>query len=78
MIIDLNKKDDISRHINKDVYWGFNKKCLREYLSDLKRDDIWEVKNMTKDIFLSLHPNKNGYEIISDVLYNFLKKLKYV
>lgn len=78
MIIDLNKKDDITKHINKDSYWGFNNKCLREYLTELKRDDIWEVKNMTKDIFLSLHPNKIGYQIISDVLYNFLKKLKYV
>lgn len=78
MLIDLKPKDDVTKYINKTVYWGFGKKCFKQLLYEQKERDIWEKIETSKQDIGGIHPNKRGYEIISDEIYNFLKKINYV
>ena len=78
MVINLNKQDDRGQYINKERYWNYGSKTFREMLFETNRLDIWEQENVTHDIKPSLHPNKLGYGLICEEMYNFLKKLKIV
>ena len=75
MVINVLVEDDKTEFINKQRYWNFGKKTFRDFLFDLKGQDIWEYSNISVDNRPSLHPNKNGYELISEELYSFIKNL---
>ena len=74
MIINLDKKDDITNIINKSNYLGFNKKTIRDLLNDTNRLDIWEHQVTTFKTRATQHPNKKGHELISNELYNYIIK----
>lgn len=74
MVIDLDKKDDITNIINKSTYWEFNKKTIRDLLNDTNRLDIWEHQDTTFKTRATQHPNKDGYKLISQELYNYIVK----
>jgi hypothetical protein len=75
MLMDLHKKDDITHLIDKTYYWGFSKQTFRDFLNKNKKMDIWEYQDEKYQSRASQHPNKEGYEIIADELYKFIKKL---
>jgi len=75
MLINLHKKDDITHLIDKTNYWGFGQQTFRDYLNKNKKTDIWEYQDDKYKSRASQHPNKEGYEIIAEELYKFIKTL---
>jgi hypothetical protein len=75
MLIDLHKKDNITHLINEKPYWGFNNQTFRDFLNKNKKTDIWEYQDEKYKSRASQHPNKEGYEIIADEIYKFIKTL---
>jgi hypothetical protein len=76
MINDLDKKDSKLEIINQNYYWEFNKKTIRDLLNSTNRDDIWEHAENYKDR-PTQHPNIEGYRLISEIIYDFIKKTHY-
>jgi hypothetical protein len=76
MINDLDKKDSKLEIINQNYYWEFNKKTIRDLLNSTNRDDIWEHTENYKDR-PTQHPNIEGYRLISEIIYDFIKKCYY-
>jgi len=76
MIIDLHKKDDITNLVDKEKYWNFNKQIFRDFLNKTNRLDIWEYQDATYSTRATQHPNKIGYELIANELYEFIIKNK--
>ncbi len=76
MIIELNKDDDRLDIIDKKYYWQFGKKTIRDFLNDTNREDIWEHNENYKNR-PTQHPNIDGYKLISDMLYDFIIKVRY-
>jgi hypothetical protein len=76
MLIDLDKKDDITNLIDNSKYWEFNKQTFRDYLNKFKRLDIWENQNEQFETRASQHPNLEGYKLISEELYGYIKNNK--
>lgn len=74
MLIDLDKKDDVTHTIDKSTYWGFRKQTFRDFLNKTNRLDIWEHQDTTYDTRATQHPNKIGYNLISQELYNYIIK----
>ena len=74
MVINLEPKDDVTEHVNKKNYWKFGEKCFKEYLIDTKLENIWEPIEISKQDIGGIHPNKTGYEIIANELYNYIKR----
>lgn len=74
MVINLEPKDDVTEHINKKNYWKFGEKCFKEYLIDTKLENLWEPIEISKQDVGGIHPNKMGYEIIANELYNYIKR----
>lgn len=72
MFIDLHKKDNITHLINKTNYWGFKNKTFRDFLNTTNKLDIWEYQDVTYKTRATQHPNKNGYNLISEELYNYI------
>jgi hypothetical protein len=76
MITDLDRKDSKLEIINQNYYWEFNKKTIRDLLNSTNRDDIWEHIENYKDR-PTQHPNIEGYRLISEIIYDFIKKSHY-
>ena len=71
MVNNPSKDDDKTHLINKKNYWGFGKKTSRELINESNLENRWEA---IKPPEVAPHPNKNGYQIISDELYKFIKQ----
>lgn len=76
MVIDLHKKDDVTNLVDKEKYWKFNKDIVRDFLNRTNRLDIWEYQDATYSTRATQHPNKIGYELIANELYDFIIKNK--
>ena len=76
MLIDLDKKDNITHLIDNSKYWEFNKQTFRDYLNKIKRLDIWENQDEQFETRASQHPNLEGYKLISEELYGYIKNNK--
>jgi len=76
MLIDLDKKDNITHLIDNSKYWEFNKQTFRDYLNKEKRLDIWENQDEQFETRASQHPNLEGYKLISEELYGYIKNNK--
>jgi hypothetical protein len=74
MLIDLDKKDDVTHTIDKSTYWGFRKETFRDFLNKTNRLDIWEHQDTIYSTRATQHPNKEGYKLISEELYNYIVK----
>jgi hypothetical protein len=57
-------------------YWEFNKQTFRDYLNKEKRLDIWENQDEQFETRASQHPNLEGYKLISEELYGYIKNNK--
>jgi len=75
---DLMIKDDISKNIDKtnlidkNHYWGISNKTLKDLLINTNRKDVWGDGQHWKDLTEGKHPNKNGYKLIANELYDFI------
>ena len=72
MITDLNSKDDITHLINTNLYYHFTQKTLKDYLTETNAD-CFESKEILKNN-PAQHPNKLGYNLISEEFYNYIVK----
>lgn len=75
----MDKNIDKTQFIDKTHYWNFSKKTFRDFLNEKNRNDIWQDFKKPLNV-VGTHPNKTGYKIISEEIYNFLEKneiLKY-
>lgn len=66
-------KNNFTYLIDYSTIFGKLETTTREMLKKTKRTDIWEVEQ-NYDIVSTQHPNKKGYEIIANELYNFIIK----
>jgi lysophospholipase L1-like esterase len=71
---DIHSTIDKTHLIDELHYWKFKNKTFKDYLSDTHRKDVWEDGFHWLPNTDGKHPNKNGYEIIADELYNFIVK----
>jgi lysophospholipase L1-like esterase len=71
MIIDINKDDDRTSHISKDLYWNFSLKTLKDHLIDLNDTSLWE-DNLPFGSAPGKHPSITGYKKIAEELYRFI------
>ncbi len=71
-IINLQPSDDVLFLINSKSYWGFNKITFRDFLNKTNRLDIWEYQDANFKTRATQHPNKEGYKLISEELYNYI------
>jgi hypothetical protein len=71
-IIDLEPSDDVRFLIDVKPYWGFNKTTFRDFLNNTNRLDIWEHQDANFKTRATQHPNKEGYKLISEELYNYI------
>jgi len=70
MIVDLNEKDDVSNMIKTKYYLEYRKKTMRDILQETKLDCFEDIKMISKNP--AQHPNKMGYNLISEELYNYI------
>jgi hypothetical protein len=74
MVQSLNKEDDITYLINKTNYWGFSKISIEQWMmKNYSGQSIWEKKT-PNPMKIAQHPNKEGYKLISEELYNYIVK----
>jgi hypothetical protein len=73
MVNNPNKIDDRTYLINKVNYWNFGVKTTKELINESNLENKWEILIPPK---IAPHPNKNGYYIISEELYGYIKKNK--
>ena len=66
-------KNDYLKLIDTVPIFGNLKTTFREILNKLDRNDIWEHVERY-DTRATQHPNKEGYKIIADELYQFINK----
>jgi hypothetical protein len=70
MIVDLDIKDDITHLINKNNYYYFSKKTLKDYLKQTNTDCFESNEMIEKNP--AQHPNEIGYNLISEEIYNYI------
>jgi len=71
-MVDLDSKDDITYLINKNQYYHFGEKTLRDYLHGTNIDCFESKEMLEKNP--AQHPNKLGYNLISEEFYNYIVK----
>lgn len=69
--------NNFTEHINKNTIFGELKLSFRDVLNNLNRKDIWEHRDKY-DTRATQHPNKKGYKIIAEELFNFIKTNKVI
>jgi len=70
----IDKLVDKTHLINSDRYWGYQTKTMANLLIDTNRKDVWGDNNNWMDTTTGKHPNNNGYKLIADELYKFIKE----
>jgi len=65
-------KNDYLKLINTDKIYGKLKTTFRDVLNMYDSKDIWE-RGYNYDTVATQHPNKIGYNLISDKLFEFIK-----
>jgi lysophospholipase L1-like esterase len=64
--------DTYKNLIDTNKYWNFGNKTFRDFLNDTNRLDIWEHTDTNFKTRATQHPNKDGYNLISEELYNYI------
>jgi hypothetical protein len=66
------RNDNYKNLIDTNKYWNFGNKTFRDFLNDTNRLDIWEHTDTNFKTRATQHPNKDGYNLISEELYNYI------
>ena len=61
--------------IEKNNYWEFGTKTIRDFLINVGDSSVWESASSFKKI-PNKHPSARGYKLISEMLYNYLNDKK--
>jgi len=69
---DIIKDIDKTYLINKLHYWEFSQKTIRDFLVNINKKDVWEDGVLWSDKIIAMHPSKNGYELIANMLYDYI------
>ena len=77
MIQNLSKTNNLIHLINTNNYWGFMDCTIRDYLLKVSDESAWEYPKPIS-VVPSNHPNKKGYQLIADELFNFIKTNKVI
>lgn len=76
MVQSVNKIDDKTNLINKKNYFHFGKKTARDILQENKSLNVWEGPlNSKNEPEVWYHPNKRGYELIGEKIYEQIKQI---
>jgi hypothetical protein len=67
----LRRGDDVTHLINTKNYWGFGKQTIRDFIVKISDETAWEYPEPF-EVIPSKHPNKKGYNLISEELYNYI------
>ena len=70
----INQEIDKTNLINKQHYWGFANKTFKDFLVETNRKNVWEDNSLFNPNQLGKHPNKNGYKLIAEEIFNFIQK----
>ena len=78
LMVDNPLKENDNRDLIKyENYYGGGLVTFREFLIKTKFKNIWEISDNYKTI-ATQHPNKEGYKIIADELFNFIRTNKVI
>lgn len=75
MFLGLDSVYDKTDLIDKDLYWGYRDKTIRDWLIERTDDTFWEYKDRW-DTRGTQHPNSMGYKLIADEIERFIKEKK--
>ena len=75
MFLGLDSAYDKTDLIDKDSYWGYRNKTVRDWLIERTDDTFWEYKERW-DTRGTQHPNIKGYKLIADEVERFIKEKK--
>jgi lysophospholipase L1-like esterase len=64
--------------INKNNYWGFKEKTLKDYLTSFNDKRLWEDNILWDHNTIAKHPSSDGYNLIGQELYNFISENKLI
>jgi len=70
----INQEIDKTNLINRKHYWGFENRTFRDLLIETNRKNVWEDNSHFTESQLGKHPNKNGYKLIAEEIYDFIQK----
>lgn len=68
------KELDKTNLINKNNYWNFMESDLGEFLISKNLKNVWEDNDFFSERYSGKHPNKEGYKIIGEELYRWIKE----
>lgn len=72
MINNMNTLDDKTHNINKESYWQFGKKTIKDLLIETSDKMMWETPEYSIFEVPGMHPSELGYKTISEELYNYI------
>ena len=74
IIKEIIKEVDKTNLIKTNHYWGLSDKTIKDFLISKNRKDVWEDGNLWSDNVTGKHPNKIGYELIANMLYDYISE----
>lgn len=69
---DIIKDIDKTYLINKEHYWSFSEKTIKDFLANTNKKNVWEDGSLWSEHIGGKHPNKIGYELIANMLYDYI------
>lgn len=69
---EIIKEVDKTNLIKTNHYLGLSDKTIKDFLVSKNRKDVWEDGNLWNDNIAGKHPNKNGYELIAELIYDYI------
>ncbi len=69
---EIIKEVDKTNLIKTNHYWGLSDKTIKDFLISKNRKDVWEDGNLWSNNIIGKHPNKIGYELIANMLYDYI------
>ena len=76
MFLGVSKDYDKTHLVETKNYWGCMQTTFREWLIQHTDETYWEYQE-NWDNRSTQHPNREGYRLISNELYSFIKKIKW-
>lgn len=69
---DITIEIDKTHLINKNHYWGFRDKTMKDFLVDANLKNVWEDGDFWVNNKGGKHPSRYGYELIGNELYKWI------
>lgn len=69
---DITVEIDNTDLINKNHYWGFGNKTMKDFLVETNLKNVWEDNSFWLNNKGGKHPSKHGYELIAGELHRWI------